>query len=312
MASLTLAEAGVINQNPMISGVIESIVTTNPIYRVMPFQFIAGNAFSYNRELSLGDSQVIGAGSTGGLNNITAKTPTKFVSKTAKLVPIIGDAEIDHFEMVTMSDDNDQEAVQIAGKAKSIGRQYQTLMVTGDEVGTPLHFDGMAKLCPAGQLVGVAGQAFSFELLDELMDKIKSKDGQVDWFQMSSINVRRFLTILRAQGGAGISETVNLPGGGSIMAYRGVPIFQNDFIPTTAGGEPAANRSDIFAGVWDDGSKKVGLSGIGAARQNGIFVTRVGEKEGSNEVITRVRMYAGLALYSELGIASAPGVDDIA
>lgn len=311
MASLTLAEAGVINQNPMISGVIESIVTTNPIYRVMPFQFIAGNAFSYNRELSLGDVQVIGAGSTGAANTITAKVPTKFVAATAKLVPIVGDAEIDHFEMVTMSDDNDQEAVQIAGKAKSIGRKYQTLMILGDEGVTPNEFNGLTKLVPAAQEVGVAGQAFSFELLDELMDKIKSKDGAVDWFMMSSINVRRYLQLLRAQGGAGIGETMQLPGGGSIMAYRGVPIFQNDYIPTASGAEPGANRSDIYAGVWDDGSKKVGMSGIGAVRQNGIFVTRVGEKEDSNEVIVRVRMYAGFALYSELGVARAAGVDDI-
>jgi hypothetical protein len=301
MASLTLAEAGVINQNPMVSGVIESIVTTNPIYRVMPFQFIDGNAMSYNRELSLGDVAIIGAGSGSSANAITAKAATKFVSATAKLVPIVGDAEIDHFEMVTMSGDNDQEAVQIAGKAKSCGRKYQDKMINGDEGSTPLEFDGLAQLIPAGQKTA-ADQPFSFELLDELMDKIKSKDGLVDWFQMSSVNVRRYLTLLRAQGGAGIGETMQLPGGGAIMAYRGVPIFQNDYITETAG------AASIFCGVWDDGSKKIGLSGIGATKQNGIFVTDVGEKEDSNEVIKRVRFYCGLALYSELGAAVAEDV----
>lgn len=309
MTTLTLAEAQVLSQNPMIAGVIEAIVTTNQFYRVLPFHFIEGNAASYNRELSLGDSQVIGVGSGSSANAITAKSPTKAVGATAKLVPIIGDAEMDHFEMVTMSNTNDQEGIQIAGKAKSIGRQYQDLMINGDEGTTPTHFDGLAQLVPAAQKVGTAGQAFSFEILDELMDKVKSKDGQVDFFKMSSINVRRYLSLLRAQGGAGIGETMQLPGGGVIMAYRGVPIFQNDWIATTTGGEPAANRSDIYCGVLDDGSKKIGIAGIGASKQNGIFVTRVGEKEGSNEVITRVRMYAGFALYSELGIAMAAGVD---
>jgi len=44
----------------------------------------------------------------------------------------------------------------------------------------------------------------------------------------------------------------------------------------------------------------------------GIFVTRIGEKEDSNDIITRVRFYCGFALYSELGVAMAPGVDDAA
>lgn len=311
MTTLTLAEALLLQQNPLIAGVIEAFITTNQVFKVLPFQFIQGNAMSYNRELSLGDVSVIGVGSASSANAITAKAPTKVVAATAKLVPIIGDAEMDHFEMVTMSHNNDQEAIQIAGKAKSMGRKYQSLMINGDATSNPLEFDGLAKLVPAAQKYGVAGQSFSFEILDALMDKVKSKDGQVDFFQMSSINVRRYLTKLRALGGASVNEVVQLPGGGEVLAYRKVPIFQNDWITTTTGaGDATDNRSDIYCGVFDDGSKKIGLSGIGHERQQGIFVSRVGEKEGSNEVITRVRMYAGFALYSELGIAMAAGVDD--
>lgn len=310
MATLTLAEAGVLNQNPLVSGVIEAIVTTNQIFRALPFQFIEGNAVAYNRESVLGDSQIIGVGSTSSANVITAKAATKAVGVTSKLVPIIGDAEIDHFEMVTMSDENDQEAVQVAGKAKSIGRQFQNKMINGDSVATPNEFDGLAKLVPTAQKVGVAGASFDFGILDKMMDMVKSKDGQVDYFMMNGINVRRYLAKLRALGGASVNEVVQLPGGTEVIAYRKVPIFQNDWIAVDATTEPALNRSDIYAGVFDDGSKKIGISGIGAARQNGIFVSRVGEKEGANEVIVRVRMYAGLALYSELGISMAPGVDD--
>lgn len=310
MATLTLAEAGLLNQNPLISGVIESIVTTNQLYRALPFQFIEGNAMSYNRELSLGDVQIIGVGSAAAANAITAKAPTKVVAATAKLVPIIGDAEIDHFEMVTMSEENDQEAVQVAGKAKSIGRQYQDKMINGNSGTAPNEFDGLKLLVPAAQKVGVAGASFDFGILDQLIDKVKSKDGAVDYFMMNGINIRRYLKKLRDQGGAGINETAQLPGGQEVIAYRKVPIFQNDWITVDAAAEPAMNRSDIYAGVFDDGSKKIGVAGIGAARQNGVFVSRVGEKEGANEVIIRVRMYAGLALYSELGISMAEAVDD--
>jgi hypothetical protein len=310
MTNLTLAEAGLLNQNPLVAGVIEAIVTTNQIYRALPFSFIEGNAMSYNRELSLGDSQIIGVGSAASANAITAKAPTKVTQATAKLVPIIGDAEIDHFEMVTMNTVNEQEAIQVAGKAKSIGRQFQDKMINGNSSTVPNEFDGLARLVPAAQQVGTAGASFDFGILDKLMDKVKSKDGQVDYFMMNGINVRRYLAKLRGLGGASVNEVVQLPGGTEVIAYRKVPIFQNDWIAVDATSEPALNRSDVYAGVFDDGSKKIGLAGIGASRQNGIFVTRVGEKEGSNEVILRVRMYAGLALFSELGIAMAPQVDD--
>jgi hypothetical protein len=46
MTNLTLAEAGLLNQNPLVAGVIEAIVTTNQIYRALPFSFIEGNAMS--------------------------------------------------------------------------------------------------------------------------------------------------------------------------------------------------------------------------------------------------------------------------
>lgn len=307
MASLTLAQAALLQQNPLIAGVVESIVTTNQMYQVLPFQEIAGNALGYNRELALGDADFVGVGGTA--NGITAKTPSTVTPATAKIVPLIGDAEVDHFEANSMSSQNDQEAIQIAGKAKSIGRKFQDTMINGDSTVNPLAFDGLARLVPAGQTLP-ANSAFSLEILDNLIDLVKSKDGQVDFLMMNSRHVRNYLRVLRALGGASINEVVTLPGGQTVMGYRSVPIFKNDWIPVAGGAEPAANRSDIYAGNFDDGSKKIGISGLTSAQNSGIFVTKVGEKEGSNDIITRVRFYCGFALFSELGVARAPAVDD--
>jgi len=40
-----------------------------------------------------------------------------------------------------------------------------------------------------------------------------------------------------------------------------------------------------------------------------VFVTEVGEAEDSNDTITRVRFYTGLALFSELGMVRMAAVD---
>lgn len=320
MASLTLAEAAKLQQNPLIQGVIESIVTTNQVYEVFPFQTIAGNSIAFNRELALGDADFVGIGSTPSNappNAITAKSPTTVTPDSARLVAIIGDAEVDHFEMTTMTNPNDQQAIQIAGKAKSIGRKFQDTLINGNISLLPNSFDGLKRKVPVAQKFGTAGQAYSFEILDGLIDLVKSKDGQVDYFMMNSRHIRQHLRLLRALGGANITEVMTLPGGGTIMSYRGIPIFRNDWVAVTntpaVVGPPAvpeSNTADIYAGVWDDGSKKIGLSGITSENQMGIFVSHVGEKEDTNDVVTRLRFYCGLALYSELGIAMAPAVDD--
>lgn len=307
MASVTLAEASKLQQNTLIAGVIESIVTVNQMYDLLPFDQIQGNAIEYNRELTIGGVDLVGIGGDATVNVISAqaKTPATFTPVTTSLKPMIGDAYVDHFIQTTMTNPNDQKAMQIASKAKGIGRQFQALLVAGDSSVNAKQFDGLQKLVPAAQTIDQANADLTFELLDALISLVKAKDGQVDFFMMPDVLIRKYFTLLRSLGGASIEATVTLPGGRQVPGYRGIPIFRNDWIPIVAG-TPAT--TDIYAGCFDDGSRSVGLAGLGSENANGIFITDIGEAEGTNDTITRVRMYAGLALFSELGIARAKNV----
>jgi hypothetical protein len=304
MASVTLAESAKLTQNLLLAGVIETIVTVNPIYEVFPFMEIDGNALAYNRELVAGDSQYLGVGGT-----ITAKAAATFTAKSAALTTLIGDAEVNLLIEATRSNYTDQKAVQVASKAKSIGRQYQQGVITGD--GTADSFEGLLTLVPSGQKVASAtdGQDLSFDILDQLLDLVKDKDGEVDYIMMNARTIRSYYALLRALGGANISETTTLPSGRKIPNYRGVPIFRNDYIPINqTQGATTSSCTTIFAGTFDDGSGKIGLSGITARGASGIRVEDVGISATKDESITRVKMYSGLALFSELGIASASGI----
>jgi len=302
MASLTLVEAAKIQQNPLIQGVIESIVTVNQIYRFLPFDQIIGNALEYTRENAIGGVAPIGVG--GGSNAIpaAAKTPATFTPVTASLKALIGDALVDHFIEATMSNNNNQRGVQVASKAKALGREYQRQFITGSTAVDPLEFEGLARLVPAAQTYDAASASYSFELLDRAISGVKAKDGQVDFFMMPDSAIRAHLTLLRTLGGANITEVVNLPDGttANMMAYRGVPIFRNDWI--TQSGSTGSVITDIYAGCFDDGSRKVGIAGLTSTVQSGIFVSYVGEAEQTNDTITRLRFYASLALFSELAI----------
>lgn len=304
MPSVTLAESAKLSQDLLVSGVIENVITVNQFYQVLPFQPIEGNALAYNRENALGDVQFAGVGST-----ITAKAPATFTQVTSSLTTIVGDAEVNGLIQATRSTVQDQKATQVASKAKSVGRQYQNTMINGD--GTGNSFNGLLSLVVPGQSVtgaGANGDPLSFQLLDELLDKVVDKDGQVDYMLMHSRTIRSYLALLRALGGASIGDVVTLPNGSQVPAYRNIPIFRNDYFPVNQTKGATTTCTSVIAGTLDDGSMMHGISGITAANANGLQIEEVGISETKDETITRVKWYCGMALFSEKGIGALTGI----
>jgi len=317
MASVTLVESAKLAQDQLVSGVIETIVTVDQMFQILPFQGIDGNSLAYNRELLEGGAGVIGVGgliSSGAtdvlLGGNTAKNAATFTQVNSNLTTIIADAEVNNLVQSTRSGDgNDQKAVQIASKAKKVARSYQHMLINGS--GASNQFSGLLNLCPAGQTISgaVNGTQFSsLKLLDDLMAKVKDKDGRVDYFAMNIREINAYYDLLRTLGGASIGEVVTLPSGEQVPGYRGVPIFRNDFIPITQTQGTATNATTIFCGTIDDGSMSTGIAGITASKASGINVREVGQAEDKDESITRLTWYCGLALFSELGIACADGI----
>lgn len=306
MASVTLTESAKLAQNELVAGVIENVITVNKMFEVIPFDGIDGNALAYNRENVLGDVDVEGVGDTIG-----AKAAATFTQVTSSLTTIIGDAEVNGLIQATRSGDgNDQTAVQIASKAKSAGRLWQDHFING--TGSSNQFNGLINLCVAGQTAatGTNGGALSFAFLDEMLDLVVDKDGQVDYITMHARTLRSYLALLRALGGASIGDVVQLPSGAEVPAYRGVPIFRNDYIPINQTKGSGSAQTTIFAGTFDDGSRQHGIAGLTAEEMAGIQVVPVGEAETKDEFIWRVKWYCGLALFSEKGLACADGITD--
>lgn len=303
MASVTLAESAKLTQDDLVAGVIENVITVNQMYEMTPFRGITGNSLAYNRENVLGDVQFLGVGGT-----ITAKAAATFTKVNANLTTIIGDAEVNGLIQATRSDYTNQEAAQVASKAKSAGRQFAQSFITGD--GTSDSFQGLISLCPASQTLATDanGEALTFERMDELLDAVVAKDGQVDFLTMHSRTVRKYKTLVRGLGGVTADDVYELPSGKQIIAYSGVPIFRNDYIPINQARGTGTNLTTMFAGCWDDGSDKVGITGITAEESAGIVIEDVGISQTKDETITRVKWYVGMALFSEKAIAMAPGI----
>jgi hypothetical protein len=153
----------------------------------------------------------------------------------------------------------------------------------------------------------------TFELLDALLAKVKAKDGQVDWLMMPQREFLKYKALLRALGGTPADWVVTLPDGRTTIGYEGVPVFMNQWLSQVETDDGAALTggalSSIYAGCWDDGTRKIGCALIHPeAVPAGIVVEPIGAKETADEMIWRVKAYTNFAIYNRRGIARLTGI----
>lgn len=309
MATMTLVEFKKRTRSELIAGVVEDIYTLNPIWSTIPWIPFSGSGITVNRETTIGDSQFLAIGGT-----ITAKAASAVTSVTFEPTTCIGDAEINNLQ-VTMSesDINDVVATEISSKAKSVGRNLETGFATGD--GSSPNMNSMHSLIDSSQYVtNVSGGAnLTFAMLDDVLAKVDSMNGQVGWIQMTQRDFNAYKALLRALGGTAADWAVTLPDGRTTLAYEGIPIFVNRYLSTTETDDGAAlttgAQSSLYCGVWDDGSKKQGAAMIyPKASTMGISVEPIGSKELADEKIFRVKAYTNFAIFNRRGIARLTGL----
>jgi len=313
MATQTLAEALKLINNEIVAGVAEDIITTNPVWNVFPWTGYEGQALLVNRENALGDAQHLAIGGT-----ITAKAAATFTQVPFTATTTIGDAEMNGLvQAQSTSAGVDQMAIEISSKAKSVGRLLQTGLATG--TGTAPAMNSLHSLIDSGQLAGgaSAGRALSLDLLDALMDTVKSKDGMVDWIMMPARTLRAYKALVRALGGVNETMAFTMPNGTTrnVSVYEGIPIFQNDYLSVaeTANGAALTGGAltSVWAGVWDDGSQKVGVSMIHPVGvPAGIQVEQVGVAETKDESIVRVKSYSNFAVFNRKGLARLASINN--
>lgn len=310
MASQTLVEAKKLINNQIVAGVVQDIITLNPLFASLPYTPYDGQALLVNRENALGDAGFYAVDAT-----ITNKAAATFTQATFSATKIIGDAELDGLVVAQSNSAGvDQVAVEISSKAKTIGRLFQNGMVNG--TGTSPEMNSFHSMVDSSQFTAAsAGQALSFLLLDQLCQLVTAKDGQVDFIMMPGRTFNSFKALLRAQGGTPAQWVVELPDGRTTLAYENIPVFVNQWQPIveTANGAllTTGALSSVWAGVWDDGSQKVGLSAIHPSSvPAGITVEPIGAQEAKDNKIWRVKQYANMANFNRRGLARLPSINN--
>lgn len=291
--ALTKLEAAKLTDDLMLRGVIETIVMESPVLARLPFMEVVGTGLTYNREGSLPTAEFYDVGDTW-----SESTPT-FEQVTTGLKILGGDADIDHFLLQTYRDPNELEAVVIQSKAKAVAHAFLAAFYSGDATANPKQFDGLRKLVPVSQTIqpGPNGGSLTLELMDQLIDMVKP--GKPDALLMSKRTRRKLSQLRRASGNLLESEVDQF--GQRVLAYDGIPILVDDFVPDNESLGTGSNLSSIYAVKW-------GPSGLMGLENGGIVVEEVGALETKNARRWRVRWYCGLALFSSVAVARLQGI----
>lgn len=292
--ALTLAEAAKLSNDVLLTGVVETIIKDSPVLQRLPFIEIVGNGLTYNREATPPSAGFFDVGDTW-----TESTPT-FTQQTVTLKIMGGDADIDNFLLATRSNLQDLEAAVVQLKAKAVRQLFEQTFVTGDATTNPKSFDGLDKLCDAGQTLsmGANGGSLTLDKLDELVDTVKG--GKPDLLLMSRRS-RRILTKLARNSGS-LLETDRDEFGQMLQFYDGIPVGVSDYISDAQTVGTSNDCSTIYAFQLGEGS----LAGL--TSPGGIQVERVGSLETKDATRTRIKWYASLALFNALKLARLTGV----
>lgn len=294
--------AETLSQEDMLRGVIEEIIHRDDLLALLPFARTDGKALVYIREKTNSEGTFL------DVNEVVPEGTSDVEEVVTKLRIIAGDVDVDKFLDETMSDKNDQKAIQIAMKAKGMSTTFRRALVQGNNSTDAKSFDGIAKLvADTGNFfeAGANGAAISLAMLDQLIDKLDGR--RPDALMMRSGTLRALKALWRAAGG-NTGGMLQLENYGMIPQHDGIPIIINDFIPGNVAQGSTANTCSVYALRLNEVD---GLHGLYGGESAGIRVEDIGTVQNKDATRTRLKWYCGLALKSTKSLAAVTGVTNV-
>lgn len=303
---MTLVEAAKLETGNLLrSGVIETFARESEVLRVMPFQDIAGNALSYNREAQLPGVAFRGVneGYTESIGVINPATESLYISG--------GDLDVDRYIIQTMGPA--VRSTHEALKIKALAQAWTSKFIKGDTQLQPREFDGLqarltgSNLLDAGSSNG--GDALSLDILDQAIDLVANPTHIL----MSRPMRRKFSAAAKNPAISGTIQFQVDDFGRPITAYNGLPLLTTygdavnvdplGFNEAAPGGGSTATSIYVISFTPD---------GVCGLQNGGIDVRDLGELNAMPLFRTRVEWYAGLAVFNGNAAVRIRGIKNAA
>lgn len=308
---LTIAQASTLGQNQVRDGVVEMFVYESPILQRLDFLPISGNAYQYNRELTLPSA------ASRAVNATWTESTGTFEQKTEALKIYGGEAHVDRFIQQTMpATVGDHLANQTNLKVKAVTQKFHNDLINGDSAVTATDIDGIKKRVPTAQVKNASASTYTIstdtntrqgfmDLLDELQALVR---GGANAFLMNATMRNSIRSVARREG---FHQADRNDFGQVVETYNGVPLIDvgakadgTQIILNTepnGAGTPVNETTSIYA-VNFSTNDLCGLTngGIDAYEMGG---GPSGEMESKPAFGVRIEWYLGLADHTDKSVA---------
>lgn len=298
---LLAAEAEKLSIEDRQRGVIEEVIDKDELFALVPFVQALDQTYSYVRENTPAQGAWFSAYET------LEESASTFDPVSVLLKRIAGQVDIDNFQAEVQSNLNPQVAIQLAAKAKGLGRQFRNTLVNGDTAVNAKEFDGLRKLTPAGQTIaaGANGASVAFAALDELKDAVKLG---ADVLMMRQGTWRAIRALNRSMGGNTADHIMLENFGRPVPVYDGTPVIINDYLPIdeVQGTENAS--TSIYALRLNEAD---GFHGVFGGEAAGFRMEKIGLLETQDATRWRMKWYVTCALKATHAVARLKGITNI-
>ena len=288
-------------QDEILQGVIETIVSTDEIFNVLPFRKVEGSGLKVTWEKQIPEAAFIDP------------TDTIPQSEGAKL-----DQFVETVRVIARNIDIPKFATEvegapvlpfIKGEIKAMSRAYRKAMFTGNSSADPKVFDGLQRQIARIEVKGLqrsidaGSKALAFSMLDELLALMKLG---VDAIVMHPRAYIAYKELLRSEGHGTDSAMLQLKNFGKpVLTFDGIPVLQSEYAPikTDADGNVLTEIYALHFSVAD------GVTGLyGGTGGAGIQYKKLGEVPDKLAVRYRFEWYCGFTVLSPYAVAAVKNV----
>ncbi len=303
MPATTLAQYTAQRHPDLAQRIANNLTRSSNILSRLPFIGSPASGVQWNEIDALGAASAAASGAYAPVAASARAAPT-WTQKNRRWKPIYSQIDLD----ASYNGDAGFLMGQIDLHTERVSRFFDDDFINGngpgDGSGTRLQGLDDTDVIKGSQKLNSTstnGDPFDLAMLDELI--VQNQHG-TDAFIMHPTMLNSYAKAQRAAGGAGITETVNIPNMftgememQTVEAYRGVPILFNGHIAETTKGTGQVRT--IYAVKFDDGSKTKGLAAITPDAMPGVQVVDVGYAEGNLGRIYRVTLFAEVVNFND-------------
>lgn len=284
--------AGKLSAETTERAVLEYMSDKDELFALLPFTKSQTNIYSWYRTGDVPTASVVDPYSTIPEVDVLGTVMQNRISMIA------ADVVVYNFEATAVEQLVDRVLEKTLAASEAIVRAFKRLFITGNSANN--EFDGLDRFVDASMTVdaGSGGAPISFKLLDELLEKFptSAEPTAIIVHPRTYLSIKALLRTLYAA-----PEQVMLPNfGRPVMAYNGIPILRNEYIPIVN------NLTSVYAVRLG----QTAVHGVYMGDNAGVVIEEVGKLQDKDARKWRLKWYVSMASKNKWDVAKITNINN--